>query len=241
VHAVTEQDMTVDELAARTGLTVRTVRFYVSEGLLPPPVRRGRVAFYDSRHRMRVDLIRSLQEHGYTLAAIQRALERIPPDAPPATYGVQAAVLAPWLPEHTEELDRDGLDRRAGRPVTDEEIGNLVQLGALTRIDERTFRVSPTMLGHALELTRLPVPASVMQDSASIIDEHASAVAEGLTQVFVKAIWEPYRRGEIADEEVVAMLTRLRPLAVHGLVSAFVRAADHAARRGLEERSADPS
>jgi DNA-binding transcriptional MerR regulator len=241
VHAVTEQDMTVDELAARTGLTVRTVRFYVSEGLLPPPVRRGRVAFYDSRHRMRVDLIRSLQEHGYTLAAIQRALERIPPDAPPATYGVQAAVLAPWLPEHTEELDRAGLDRRAGRPVTDEEIGNLVQLGALTRIDERTFRVSPTMLGHALELTRLPVPASVMQDSASIIDEHASAVAEGLTQVFVKAIWEPYRRGEIADEEVVAMLTRLRPLAVHGLVSAFVRAADHAARRGLEERSADPS
>lgn len=241
MHAVTEQDMTVDELAARTGLTVRTVRFYVSEGLLPPPVRRGRVAFYDSRHRMRVDLIRSLQEHGYTLAAIQRALERIPPDAPPATYGVQAAVLAPWLPEHTEELDRAGLDRRAGRPVTDEEIGNLVQLGALTRIDERTFRVSPTMLGHALELTRLPVPASVMQDSASIIDEHASAVAEGLTQVFVKAIWEPYRRGEIADEEVVAMLTRLRPLAVHGLVSAFVRAADHAARRGLEERSADPS
>jgi DNA-binding transcriptional MerR regulator len=231
-------ELTVDELAARTGLTVRTVRFYASEGLLPAPVRRGRVAYYDARHRMRLDLIRSLQEHGYTLSAIQRALERIPADASPATYGVQAAVLAPWLPEQTEEIDRDGLDRRAGRRVTDEEIEYLVQLGALSRADDdHTFRVSQTMLGHALELMRLPVPASVLHDSASIIGEHATAVAEGLTEVFVKAIWEPYRRGEVADEEVVAMLTRLRPLAVQGLVSAFVRAADHAARRGLEERS----
>jgi DNA-binding transcriptional MerR regulator len=229
-------ELTVDELAARTGLTVRTVRFYASEGLLPPPIRRGRVAYYDSRHRMRLDLIRSLQEHGYTLAAIQRALERIAPDASPATYGVQAAVLAPWLPEANEEIDRDGVDRRAGRRVTDDEIAYLVQLGALTKIDGDRFRVSQTMLGHALELTRLPVPASVLHDSASIIAEHATAVAEGLTEVFVKAIWEPYRRGEIADEEVVAMLTRLRPLAVQGLVSAFVRAADHAARRGLEQR-----
>jgi DNA-binding transcriptional MerR regulator len=229
-------ELTVDELAARTGLTVRTVRFYASEGLLPPPVRRGRVAYYDVRHRMRLDLIRSLQEHGYTLAAIQRALERIPPDASPATYGVQAAVLAPWLPEQTEQLDREALDRRAGRPVTEEEIRYLVQLGALVRSEDGTFRASQTMLGHALELMRLPVPASVLHDSASIIGEHATAVAEGLTELFVKAIWEPYRRGEIADEEVVAMLTRLRPLAVQGLVSAFVRAADHAARRGLEER-----
>src|SRR4051794_11777341 len=105
-------ELTVDELAARTGMTVRTVRFYASEGLLPPPTRRGRMAYYNSRHRMRLDLIRSLQEHGYTLAAIQRVLERIPEDASPATYGVQAAVLAPWLPDQREPIDRAELDRR---------------------------------------------------------------------------------------------------------------------------------
>jgi DNA-binding transcriptional MerR regulator len=229
-------DLTIDELAARTGTTVRTVRFYASQGLLPAPTRRGRVAYYDSSHRMRLDLIRSLQEHGYTLAAIQRALERIPEDAPPATYGVQAAVLAPWLPDESETLRRADLDRRAGRSVTDEEIAYLVELGALaTTAETDVYKASTTMLGHALELMRLPVPTSVLHDSASIVGQHATAVAEGLTEVFVKAIWEPYRRGEMAHEEVVAMLTRLRPLAVHGLVSAFVRAADHAARRGLED------
>src|SRR6185312_10679353 len=64
--------LTIDELAARTGMTVRTVRFYATEGLLPAPERRGRVAYYDARHRMRLELVRTLQEHGYTLAAIER-------------------------------------------------------------------------------------------------------------------------------------------------------------------------
>jgi DNA-binding transcriptional MerR regulator len=226
-------ELTIDELAARTGLTVRTVRFYASEGLLPPPIRRGRIAYYDARHRMRLDLVRTLQEHGYTLAAIERVLARIPNEAGPQVYAVQAAVLAPWLPEQTEELDRAALERRIGHRVTDDELDALSQIGAIEPIDGDRFRVAPGALSHALELLKLPVPASVLHDSARIIDEHATAVANGLTDVFVRAIWGPYQRGELDSDQVVALLARLRPLAVQGLVSAFGRAADRAARRGL--------
>jgi len=226
-------ELTIDELAARTGLTVRTVRFYASEGLLPPPIRRGRIAYYDARHRMRLDLVRSLQEHGYTLAAIERVLARIPDDAGPQVYAVQAAVLAPWLPEQTEQLDRAGVERRIGHPVTDDELDALAQVGALERLDDGRFLVAPGALAHAVELLRLPVPATVLHDSARIIHEHATAVANGLTDVFVSAIWGPYQRGELDSDQVVALLARLRPLAVQGLVSAFGRAADRAARRGL--------
>lgn len=231
--AAEADEYTIDELAGRTGMTVRTVRFYATEGLLPAPQRRGRVAYYNARHRMRLDLIRTLQEHGYTLAAIERVLARIPADASPAEYAVHAAVLAPWLPDPTEELDRAGLDRRVGRRLTDEELGYLVQVGALTTVGDDGFRTSPAMLGHAVELLRLPVPMKVLHDSARLIDEHATAVANGLTDIFVDAIWGPYQRGEIDHEQVVAMLARLRPLAVQGLVSAFGRAADRAARRGV--------
>jgi DNA-binding transcriptional MerR regulator len=226
--------LTIDELAARTGMTVRTVRFYATEGLLPAPERRGRVAYYDARHRMRLELIRTLQEHGYTLAAIERVLQRIPPDAEPSEYAVHAAVLAPWLPEQTEELDRAALERRAGRRLTEDELRYLDGIGALHAAGGDTYRVSSALLGHALELLALPVPASVLHDSAEIIGEHAAAVANGLTDVFVTAIWGPYQRGELGDEQVVAMLSRLRPLAIQGLVSAFVRAADAAARRGVD-------
>jgi DNA-binding transcriptional MerR regulator len=233
--AADPDEFTIDELAARTGMTVRTVRFYATEGLLPSPQRRGRVAYYNARHRMRLDLIRTLQDHGYTLAAIERVLARIPADAEPAEYAVHAAVLAPWLPDQTEEFDLAALERRVGRRLSDEEIGYLVQVGALESVDDTVFRASPAALGHAIELLRLPVPTRVLHDSARIIDEHATAVANGLTEVFVDAVWGPYQRGEIDHEQVVAMLARLRPLAVQGLVNAFGRAADRAARRGLPQ------
>jgi DNA-binding transcriptional MerR regulator len=228
-------EFTIDELAVRTGMTVRTVRFYAAEGLLPTPQRRGRVAYYDARHRLRLDLIRTLQEHGYTLAAIERVLARVPADAEPAEYAVQSAVLAPWLPDQGEELDRDALERRVGRALGDDELGYLAEVGALQPTDDGRFRTSPALLGHAVELLRMPVPLSVLRDSAAIIGEHATAVANGLTDVFIEAIWGPYQRGELDHEQVVAMLSLLRPLAVQGLVSAFGRAADRAARRGLEK------
>jgi DNA-binding transcriptional MerR regulator len=233
--ATLDGEFTVDELAARTGMTVRTLRFYASEGLLPPPQRRGRIAYYDSRHRMRLDLIRTLQEHGYTLSAIQRVLARVPEDATPAEYAVQSAVLAPWLPGRTEEVDRGELERRTGAALDDEQLAYLAGLGAVQRLPDGRFGISQAMLGPAVELIKLPVPQSVLQESASIIQEHAAAVADGLTDVFARAIWGPYQRGELTHEEVVQILERMRPLALQGLVGAFARAADDAAHRRLEK------
>jgi DNA-binding transcriptional MerR regulator len=227
-------ELTVDELAARTGMTVRTLRFYASEGLLPAPHRRGRVAYYDAGHRMRLELVRTLQSHGYTLSAIQRVLERIPDNASPAEYAVQSAVLAPWLAEHTEQLDRAGLERRAGRPINEQQIDYLVSLGALERRSDGSYLAAPAALGHAVELMDLPVPPEVLSESARIIDEHATAVANGLTELFARAIWGPYQRGEIDHDQVLAILERMRPLALQGLLGAFARAADEAAHRRLE-------
>src|SRR3954468_10085439 len=235
VEAAGGGEVTADEVAARTGMTVRTLRFYASEGLLPPPQRRGRIAYYDGRHRMRLDLIRTLQEHGYTLSAIQRVLARIPEDATPAEYAVQSAVLAPWLPGRTEEVDLAELERRAGASLDEEQLEYLVALGAVQPLPDGRFGISQAMLGHATELMKLPVPRSVLRESAEIIQEHAAAVADGLTDVFARAIWGPYQRGELSHEQVVQILSRMRPLALQGLVGAFARAADDAAHRRLEK------
>ena len=145
-------------------------------------------------------------------------------------------MLAPWLSDQTEHCDRAGLERRAGRRLSDEDLAYMAQTGAIEASGDG-YRVHPAMLGHAIELLMLPVPPDVLHASAALIDEHATAVADGLAEVFVESIWGPYRRGELDHEQVVAMLTRMRPMAVQGLVSAFGRAADRAARRGLEPRS----
>jgi len=232
----TVEELTVDELAARTGMTVRTVRFYAGEGLLPAPERRGRIAYYSAQHRMRLDLIRELQDHGYTLAAIERVLSRIPLDASAADFAMQAAMLAPWTPERAEELDRATLERRAGRRLSRDELDLLIALGVVERVDRDRFRTTSSTLGMGLEMIDLPVPAAVLREAAAVIDEHATAVAEGLAEVFRRGIWEPFRRSETSDrDQLAAVVSRLRPLAVQGLVSAFGRAHDRAVRRTIAD------
>jgi DNA-binding transcriptional MerR regulator len=230
----TDDLLTIDELAARTGMTVRTVRFYAAQGLLPPPVRSGRIAYYGAKHRMRLDFVRELQDYGYTLSGIERYLERIPVDASPGELAVHRALLAPWEPQRAEQLDRAELERRAGRRLEDDALDFLLGIGIVRRTAAGQYRVTPSMLAMGIELLDMPVPLGVLREAALVIDEHARAVAEGLSEVFRKGIWEPYRNGELAQvdqEQVAAVVARLRPLAVQGLVTAFERAADRAIRK----------
>jgi DNA-binding transcriptional MerR regulator len=64
--------MRVEELSAKAGVSVDTIRYYQSKGLLPAPRRQGRVAWYDTDHLDRIARVRSLQARGYTLATIVR-------------------------------------------------------------------------------------------------------------------------------------------------------------------------
>jgi DNA-binding transcriptional MerR regulator len=67
-------EATIDELARRTGLTTRTIRAHQTAGLLPPPRRRGRTAYYGDEHTERLAAITRLQARGWSRAAIRDAL-----------------------------------------------------------------------------------------------------------------------------------------------------------------------
>src|ERR1700733_6164887 len=67
-------EMRVEQLSGQTGVPVDTIRYYQSKGLLDPPRRQGRVAWYDDGHLERLARIRSLQQRGFTLATIARLL-----------------------------------------------------------------------------------------------------------------------------------------------------------------------
>jgi DNA-binding transcriptional MerR regulator len=73
-------ELTVEELAEQAGVSVRTVRFYISEGLLPGPGTRGRQAAYGADHRLRLRLIRRLADRRVPLAEIKAQLERLSPE-----------------------------------------------------------------------------------------------------------------------------------------------------------------
>jgi DNA-binding transcriptional MerR regulator len=72
---VSDRDgLSVDELARRTDVPVRTIREYQAIGLLPPPRRVGRVGVYGEHHAARLALIDRLQQRGYSLAGIRDLL-----------------------------------------------------------------------------------------------------------------------------------------------------------------------
>lgn len=64
----------VEELAARAGTPVDTLRYYQTRGLLPPPRRAGRIAWYGEAHLQRLLRIRRLAADGFTLGQIARLL-----------------------------------------------------------------------------------------------------------------------------------------------------------------------
>ena len=65
----------IAELADRSGITVRTIRYYLQQGLLPSPGGTGPGARYGTGHLARLRLIRGLQGEHLPLAEIRRRIE----------------------------------------------------------------------------------------------------------------------------------------------------------------------
>jgi DNA-binding transcriptional MerR regulator len=69
------KELTISELEERSGVSRRTIHFYVKEGVLPPPAGRGGGARYNEEHLVQLSVIRDLQRSHLKLSGIKEALE----------------------------------------------------------------------------------------------------------------------------------------------------------------------
>jgi DNA-binding transcriptional MerR regulator len=67
-------EISLAEMAERSGVPARTIRLYISKGLLPGPLRSGRNASYGAGHLDTLLRIRELQRNGLTLSQVGRSL-----------------------------------------------------------------------------------------------------------------------------------------------------------------------
>ena len=72
-----DDQLLISELAERAGVSVRTIRFYISEGLLPSPQARGRYSVYDEEYLTRIELIKRLKGAYLPLKEIRRMVESL--------------------------------------------------------------------------------------------------------------------------------------------------------------------
>lgn len=238
MSSAAETTLSVEKLAERVGMSVRTVRFYASRGLIPPPRREGRNGYYGPDHIVRLELVRELQAHGFTLAAIEGYLEHIPADATPAQIALHRTLLAPWMPELPETLTREQLAARAGRELTDEDIEVLVAIGVVepTPADD-VFRVAPAHIGVGISFLDVGLPIDIALETRRIIDEHGRSLARELTQNFRENVWPRLKAEGHPPETITQMVERFKPLTIQALLVSYESAVDEEKRQSVRRRT----
>ncbi|MGW1721598.1 MerR family transcriptional regulator [Streptomyces sp. NPDC002306] len=227
-----EPTLTIDELAARAGVTVRTVRFYGTKGLLPPPaIGPRRVGHYGREHLARLELIEELQHQGMTLAAIERYLRRLPSDLSAHDLAVHRAVVASWAPDAEETVSRAELARRAGRPLAEEEVDRLVAMDVVERTGDG-YRVDLGLLRLGVELLDVPLAHESILAARNVLREHSRAAAHELSQLL---------RGEVSQRDaraVKSLSAHMQPLIVQALLTTFQRSLREELREWLPDTPA---
>ncbi|MEU8591663.1 MerR family transcriptional regulator [Streptomyces sp. NPDC048664] len=225
-----EPTLTVDELAARAGVTVRTVRFYTAKGLLPPPaIGPRRVGRYGPGHLARLELIEELQHQGMTLAGIERYLHQLPAGLSARDLAIHRAVVASWAPDAVETMTPAELERRAGRPLGAPELERLAAMSVAVADGAGAYRVDPGLLRLGVRLLDVPLELETILAARGVLVEHSRAVAQELSRMF---------RDEVAERDstdVKSLSAHMHPLVVQALLTAFQRSLKEELRTWLPD------
>lgn len=238
-NGAAEGEMTIRELAERTGMTVRNIRAHQTRGLLPPPIVRGRTGYYNEEHVARIALTREMQADGLNLEAIRRVLEGGEGSAA-QIFDFTRALRAPFEDETPEIVEAEELGAvwGIGGELDPELIRRAEKLGILRALpDGRIELISPRLVRAAAALAELGVGPEGALSTAEKLRRHADGVARVFVDLFVKEVWQPFDRAGRPDEDwpkVREALDRMRPLASDALLAVFQIAMAEAVEKASE-------
>ena len=230
-------EMTIRELAERTGMSVRTIRAPPTRGLLPPPVVRGRTGYYNEEHVARIELTREMQADGLNLEAIRRVLESGDGSAS-AISDFTRKLRAPFEDEAPEIVEAGEIAGIWGEGANPERRERAEKLGIVRTLpDGRIEVISPSMLRAAAELAGLGIGPEAALAVAEKLKRHADGSARAFVQLFLTDLWGPFERAGHPEQDWERMseaLERLRPLAAGTVLAMFKIAMGEAVEKESE-------
>ncbi|CAN5446373.1 MerR family transcriptional regulator [soil metagenome] len=168
------EELTIDELSVRVGMTVRNIRAHQSRGLLPPPRIVGRTGWYGPSHVSRLDQIRQLQDEGLNLAAIARVV---------ADGALTAVATGPFTDVDPEYRSPGEIAGRLGLEPDDPAIARSVALGLITPDGDRIRVELPRLVAIAEQLSDVGVPLDAMLDVVESVRDASGQVARAFMKL----------------------------------------------------------
>jgi DNA-binding transcriptional MerR regulator len=216
----------VDQLAAAADISVDTVRYYQSLGLLSPPRREGRIGWYGPEHLDRLRQIRSLQRKGLSLTAIRRVARG---DLGSADADLAAAVAAARGASHEDQpMTLEQFSAASGVPTSLIQAVEREGIHLGRTIDGRELYTAADidLVRRALRLLEFGLPLGELLALAREAHDAMLGLAEHAVELFDEHVRKPIRDTAASDgtaaEQMVDAFQELLP-AVTELVSRHFR------------------
>jgi len=208
--------MRVEQLSAQADVSVDTIRYYQSKGLLAPPRREGRIAWYGDEHLERLSRIRTLQQRGFTLATIARLVSGELDAADEALLG-QLSGLTPAEGDVPADGAGPAADAGARAGATTYSLDELaaatgMPLALVKALEAEGLLIPTRVAGRAryteedvaasqagLRLLEWGIPLTDLIDLARRHNEATEATARQAVEMFARHIREPLRDGGRPD------------------------------------------
>lgn len=168
------EELTIDELAAQVGMTVRNIRAHQSRGLVPPPRLVGRTGFYGPEHVRRLDRIRQLQDEGLNLAAVARLID---------DDRLADVAAAPFTADVPVRYPAAEAAERLGLAADDPSVARAAELGLIALDGDELVVELPRLLGVAFELADQGVPLPAMLDVVEEVRRTSAQVARAFMEL----------------------------------------------------------
>ena len=219
--------LTIEQLAGETGMSVRNIRSHQARGLLPPPEVRMRVGYYGPEHVAQLRLISELQEEGFNLNGIKRLLEDRHGTAERLVRVRQSLTARPKDSRPAEILTAVELGRRfklepeEGRELLVKalKLGILIPLGG-----DKYEAPNPSLLAVGDEAVKSGIPLRAALDVIEEIQRHCDSASRSFVKLFLREVWKPFATADMPVErwpEIEDAVDRLRPAASEALLTIF--------------------
>lgn len=207
----------IEDLARIAGTTTRNIRVYRDRGLLPPPLRVGRIALYNDSHLTRLRLITSMLDRGYTLAHVHEMLSAWEEGKDLAdVLGLETALVGTWAAEKAETRRLADVQRLIGN---DDAFTRLVDLRVIKVDADRATVLRPKLIDAFNEIRAYGISLDKLIDLHELIAPLVDEISGILVQAGAEHVVDVIKPGEALPKdtevaELITMLIRFRTQAV---------------------------